>query len=290
MTALERQIVLLDMLNYVSDGNFAVFDKLARKAWMLEDQNYESRMLVHNQLQACQMSGLIDTIETETSLRWSANADDAGIVRSNFPKEIYRGNEFSTDLEPLIVDAENKPLIIGKSIQYNEKNVSGFPFEHDLFFSYLPDLNQITNEVTSEEIWPRDPNILIEVFDVEKCLWTEQTFEALNQPALIRKKGEFSGRTYMIAFPDLSLVFLISSPEWIFLISIKLLKLSPNKIFKQYEDNLKINSRIKLPSLIKRFFFANSRLVKCGAELEFCNLCSKSKDRFFKFLGDKEYL
>lgn len=286
----ERQMVLFDLLSHVSNGNFSVFDKLARKAWDLNTQNYQSRILVHNQMQACQMSGLIEIIETESSVRWSTNYSDLGVIRSSFPKKIYRGNELVADLVPLVVDEQLNALIVGNKMELNATKYSGFSFEPDIFFKFFPELNKIVNDMSSEEVWPRDQGLLVDVFDIGTFNWTERVFEDLTDPALIRIKGEFSGRTYLIIFPDVSLAFRISEPEWIFLASAKILKWSPDVILKNSEKSLKIHSRFRLPGIIKRFLFANSSLVKCGVELEFQNLCSKSNLEFLSFFKGKEYL
>ncbi len=288
MDEFRRQLILIDLLNYTAEGNFAVFDRIARKVWRLESQTFEARMLVHNQLQACQMGGFIDTVETETSLRWSASLNGCTDVLSNSPKRLHRRGLDESTSKPLVVDSDGNALLMGSSIEKHQIVSDAFSFEPKFFFSLLPSIQSLSAELIRAEPWIGDENFQIEAFDQTSNKWREVELKTVASNGLIRAPGEFSGRIYQVVIPDLQLAYRIRSPEWAFLLAAKILNWDLSEIFKYDGQNLTFHSAMKMPSLLRRFLFANCQQVQCGSETKFIKFCPVSYKTLISYLQNTE--
>lgn len=288
MDSVTRQQILLDLLNHFSNGNFASFDRLACKAWQIESRDRQSQNLVHNQLQACHMGGLVDAFETDTSLRWSANFDDSGIVFSNRPKKTWRGSVVDNDLRPLVVDEYKNVLLLGSILDQKLPRGNSFPFTPNEFFQALPSLVSLSEEFVRKEKWRGDEQREVEVFDSKNFNWFSRSFNSVTESSLIRIRGDFSGRSYFLVIPDTRILFRITNPEWSHLLAGAFLGWNFKSIFRSDGTALHIEARFKLPGLIKRYLFANAAWVQCGASTVFKDFCPTSYAALLTFLGGLE--
>lgn len=289
MDSIVRQRLLLDLLSHFSDGNFATFDRLACKAWQVETRNTTTQNLVHNQLQACHMGGLVDSFETETSLRWSANLDDSGTVHSNRPKKIWRGTNIDGELTPLVVDELKNVLLLGYMPIAQPKPRSAFHFTPTEFFRSLPSLVSLSNEYVRREKWKSAEQCDVELFDPSHTSWSTVPLQGISESGLIRIRGDFSGRSYFVIIPDLHILFRIANPEWSHLLAGTFLGWSFKNLFRFDGNTMRVNSRLKLPGLIRRFLFANASLVRCGSITEFNDFCPISYTALLNYFGGSEY-
>ncbi len=269
---LEQQAKLIELLNYMENGDFSTFEKiLSLSEYPIRNQKY----LAHNMFQACAISGLIEVLDTDVRLKWMFSGYDR-INSNNSPFKISRNSLKDPEIsnfQPIFFDNQSNPIIYGNLESLNAKTSSIAIFRTN-FRKMLPQFSKMLDRVVSSENW-REIDDFVEVYEPNNNRWVSKNFEGLENNSLIRMNKDYYGREYQLIFPKIKLRFKILSPEWSSLCAIKIFGWDWKNFIKIGENFLEYPAGIRIPNLFRKFLFSHSSKVELGPEIRFSGISSE---------------
>ncbi len=235
-------------------GNYTKMNDIMKRSGILKFSS--NKYFQYNLFYALFMEGIIDLVWKESGLIWCINKD---LLDNNKKDEyLFAENLFKEGPLSVKVSNRNKPLTYSR----NQSNgVTKISFDNVCSIGEVVDASVIEESIST--ISGND----LEVYSYSDNKWDQKEF-FYDESCLLRMKGMFYGYKYYIYIIGINKVFRIIEPEWLFIIGAYMLNHDFREIFKLDGQLLKINSSIRMPTIIARYLFDSSENV----ELDYIHL------------------
>jgi hypothetical protein len=278
--SLEKQFKLIALLKYHQKGNIDKFFDFCDLSGYTDE--YSHNLKRWNLYQAYNIAGIINS-DGKTN-QWYANECDTDIqINSHRPKKVYIHHQNPPHQKAIIQSEEGESLIHGEdNAQWGlQKQSSDFKLD---IFSRIPSLNQIVFDYVKEDVQFPNSDSLVHNFEVEACEWIETEVGDLTNNSLVKFQLEYSGlRIYKLLFPLIRKSFTIYSNDWLFMVSRMLLNWEKHNFIEIEGSDLSFQTIFKIPLILQRILFANSRQVIIGSKTTYKGLDESILEKFIKY-------
>ena len=287
MAAPEKQHLFCRLIDYYQSGDISTFERICNLAGFITPTTPRYRLF--NYLNAASIAGFIEISETEQSTRWNSSVRPAIRINSGFPKLIETSKEaLRTSNEQLRSLAEEEN---GETLIWGHKQEEFFHNNEWLSLrrrpsDFLGPSNRFIEQIIDEQSPNLDFESEVEFFNLQNKIWQIEQASNLRTPGLIRERRQYSGIRYRIILPELNLAFRILYPEWAYLATARVLRWEFDRCANVSSGNLHVDARFRLPSIIKRYLFANSESVTIGRSTVFKAIEPRALDAFRSFIWE----
>jgi hypothetical protein len=287
MSTPEKQHLFCSLIEYYQSGDISTFERICTLSGFVTPNS--PRYLLFNYLNAASMVGFIEISETEHSTRWTSSIRPAIRINSGLSKLIGTTKSVlkssNTNLKPLAEDDSGQVLVWG------QKGVGHFYDNNWLSLRCDPSVllgpaSGFVEQIVEEQNLNLESGLEVETFNLLNRQWQIVEASALRSPALIREKRQYSGSRYRIVLPELKLAFRILYPEWAFLVTARVLRWEFDKCVRVSGGDVYFDARFRLPTILKRYLFANSDSVTIGRSTVFKKIEQKALSAFRSFVWE----
>ena len=289
----ESQIKLMTLLRYRNNGNYSLFQRLADLSGFSQD---DSNPFLHfNLFTAYSICGLIEVSRTPPKTYWASTNHNYLKVNSRKKKEILSSNKLlgnpSLNIRPLVVDEKNYPMVIGNDLEEDYRFSQDSLVIDDSVWKLLPNEKFLHESCLDEEGIVLDHDRELNFFDIGEKKWVVKSFDQVDPCGLVKyRKQDYSPEYLYILFNDLNLQFRILEVDWAYILAMRMLNWRINDLFRIGQDTIKIPASVRMPTVILRFLFGESTIVKTGRSLIFSGLSPGCIKHFKEYvLGDLHF-
>ncbi len=251
-------------------GNFTKMNNIMNRCGILNHSR--DKFFNYNLFQALNLDRIIDVSWDETGIRWAVN-----------PEAIKKDSRWVFGEQLLNSGNITKSLFKDLPLTF-EKSVPGKTFDNFEDFCAFP---SIVDSGVIKENTSILASIELEIYQPEINKWEFGELK-YDESELVRVSDRFCGFRYYVYEKESGLVFRITIPEWMFVISAYLLNWDIEKILIYENQNLTVNSSFRLPSAVARYLYSHCKEVQFDYQIKYRELENQHVEKMKFFISPRE--
>ena len=263
LTSIHHRLHLI--LKYEGFGNYTkLMDAFNRSGLSSLSSD---KFFYHNVFQSLWMSGILNVSWESSSIRWSYNPGPILVnTQKNKRKVLSEDELLKGSSQGTIYDQSDLPLIFTQQVKKeDDANISWDLNVLDKFSSFSQVVDLSVERVLSGKLGELSGSY----YDFKAKKWKEAEHIDFSKSGFIKILEDRNGYSFFIFESSSNVLFKVVHVEWMYLIACYLLNKNFKDLFEYQNNVVTVSSSIRLPTLIARYLFSNSRKVKVSFNIIF---------------------